>query len=88
MKTIRHCAALPRPSSAVAKSLRRAAALVILSMLTVSVFAETVSIDSASDWAVFANRVNAGETTLDATLAADVSLNPASRTPPRRLASR
>ncbi len=36
--------------------------------------AETVQIASAADWASFANRVNAGETELCATLTADVAL--------------
>ena len=36
--------------------------------------AETVEIATAADWAEFANRVNNGETTLDAKLTADVTL--------------
>jgi len=86
MKTIpfRHCAEGAssfatkwRPSFAArsaAPSLRRAAALVI-AMATVSANAETVTIASASDWASFANRVNAGETDLDARLVANVVLD-------------
>ena len=45
-----------------------------LSALTAS--AETVQIASAADWAAFANRVNTGETTLNARMAADVTLTP------------
>ena len=37
--------------------------------------AETVQIASAADWAAFANRVNAGETDLDARLVANVVLD-------------
>ncbi|MBQ9727606.1 MAG: hypothetical protein IJV65_08905, partial [Kiritimatiellae bacterium] len=36
--------------------------------------AETVQIASAADWTAFANRVNGGETTLDAVMTADVTL--------------
>ena len=36
--------------------------------------AETVGIANAADWAAFANRVNAGETTLDAEMTANVTL--------------
>ena len=45
-----------------------------LSAMTAS--AETVQIASAADWAAFANRVNTGETTLNARMAADVTLTP------------
>ena len=37
--------------------------------------AETVEIATADDWAEFANRVNNGETTLDAAMTADVTLS-------------
>ena len=36
--------------------------------------AETVQIANAADWAAFANRVNSGETTLDAEMTANVML--------------
>ena len=43
-----------------------------LSVTTAS--AETVQIANAADWATFANRVNAGETTLNAEMTANVML--------------
>ena len=60
--------------AASAPFIRRAAALVI-AMATASAQAETVAIASAADWASFANRVTAGEGTLDATMTADVTLS-------------
>ena len=66
------CAAPSLPCGGM--SLRRAAALVILAMATASAQAETVAIASAADWASFANRVTAGEGTLDAKMTADVTL--------------
>ena len=45
-----------------------------LTLVTLSARAETVNIASATDWASFANRVNAGETSLCATMIADVAL--------------
>ena len=45
-----------------------------LALVSAPAGAETVQIASAADWASFANRVNAGETALDATLTADVTL--------------
>ena len=52
-----------------------AAALALTLALAAPAFADPVSIASAADWAAFANRVNAGETSLDATLAASVTLS-------------
>ncbi len=43
--------------------------------LCASAPAETVTITTAADWAAFADRVNAGETTLDARMAANVTLS-------------
>ena len=43
--------------------------------LCASARAETVSIASAADWETFANRVNGGETSLDAKMTADVTLS-------------
>ncbi len=57
--------------------IRRAAALVI-AMATASAQAETVAIASATDWSSFANRVTAGEGTLDAMMTADVTLSSSS----------
>ena len=45
-----------------------------LALVSAPVGAETVQIASAADWATFANRVNAGETTLCAEMTADVTL--------------
>ena len=45
-----------------------------LALVSAPAGAETVQIASAADWASFANRVNAGETSLDATMSADVAL--------------
>ena len=67
----RHCAAQPRPSFV----LRTLSFVLALAMVTVSAGAETVQIASAADWASFANRVNAGETSLGATMTADVALS-------------
>ena len=47
-----------------------------LALVSAPAGAETVQIASAADWAAFANRVNAGETDLDARLVANVVLNP------------
>jgi microcystin-dependent protein len=53
---------------------RIAALAAALALLAIPVRAETVTIASAADWAAFANRVNAGETKLDAKMTANVSL--------------
>lgn len=45
-----------------------------LALSAIPALAETVEIDSAADWAAFANRVNSGETALDAKLTANVTL--------------
>jgi microcystin-dependent protein len=50
------------------------AAVVALATFAAPAFAETVAIANASDWATFANRVNGGETTLNATMTANVTL--------------
>ncbi len=51
---------------------------IAFAVLSLSARAETASIASAADWASFANRVNGGEGTLDATLTADVTLSASS----------
>ena len=49
-----------------------------LAACTLSAHAETVQIASAADWASFATRVASGNTELNATMTADVTLTPAS----------
>ena len=51
---------------------------IAFAVLSLSARAETASIASAADWAAFANRVNGGEGTLDATMTADVTLSASS----------
>ena len=75
----RHSAATPLPflCGGAAPFIRRAAAHFIalaFALVSAPAGAETVQIASASDWAAFANRVNAGETDLCAEMTADVAL--------------
>ena len=76
----RHSAATPPPFLCVeaAPFIRRAAAhfiaLAALALVSAPAGAETMQIASAADWATFANRVNAGETSLCATMISDVTL--------------
>ena len=55
-------------------SLRPLWLLPALLLFALPALAETVTIGSADDWAAFANRVNNGETSLDAKMTADVKL--------------
>ncbi len=54
---------------------RLAALAAAMAFLALPALAETVNIATAADWATFANRVNAGETSLDAKMTADVRLS-------------
>lgn len=56
-------------------SLRPLWLLPALLLFALPALAETVNIGSADDWAAFANRVNNGETSLDAKMTADVKLS-------------
>ena len=57
--------------------MKRAFLLLSILALAASANAETVQIATAADWANFATRVNTGQQTLNAVLAADVMLGPA-----------
>ena len=66
---------MKRDSSSPLRSLRPLWLIPALLLFALPALAETVTIATAADWAAFANRVNAGETSLDAKLTAEVSLS-------------
>ena len=72
----RHCGAQRRSSLPRSGPSLCGSAALVLALALVSARAETVAIANAADWASFASRVNAGETTLCAEMTADVTLGP------------
>ena len=66
---------MKRDTSSPLRSLRPLWLIPALLLAAAPALAETVTIATADDWAAFANRVNAGETSLDAKLTAEVSLS-------------
>ena len=63
------------PSLSPLRSLRPLWLIPALLLAAAPALAETVNIATAADWAAFANRVNAGETSLGAKMIADVKLS-------------